>query len=238
MMNAVEPGRSAEPLSGSSLRLLIVDDHAIVREGIRRILGAAVEGWTVADAGNGFEALDVLRSRPIDVALVDLSMPGMSGIELTRRIKAEFPRVGVLMLSMHVEEEYAVRAFKNGASGYLTKDSAATELVTAVRRIASGRTYVTADQAEHVVQQLNRGSPVTPHSTLSDREFDVLRRIVSGQRLKEIAEDLSLSIKTVSTHKTRIQEKLELPTTAALIRYGMEHGLTGDPRPSGPVPLD
>lgn len=237
-MNAVEAGPRALPLPVSGLRVLIVDDHAIVREGIRRILCAAAENWAIDEAGSGFEAIELLRSRPIDVALVDLSMPGMSGIELTRRIKTEFPRIGVLMLSMHAEEEYAVRAFRNGASGYLTKDSAATELVAAVRRIASGRSYVTADQAERVVRQLNRGSPATPHGTLSDREFEVLRRIVAGQRLKEIAEDLSLSIKTVSTHKTRIQEKLELPTTAALIRYGMEHGLTGDPIPLGPAPLD
>ncbi|WP_395702823.1 response regulator [Aquabacterium sp.] len=230
-MNVTEPERR-------TLSVLIVDDHAIVREGIRRILESNGESWAIHEAKTGFEALDLLRRHPIDVALVDLSMPGMSGIELTRRIKTDLPRTGVLMLSMHAEDAYAIRAFKNGASGYLTKDSAAAELLTAVRRVAAGRTYVTADQAEHVVQQLNRGTPGEAHDQLSDRELDVLRRIVAGQRLKEIAEDLSLSIKTVSTHKTRIQEKRQLGSTAALIRYGMEEGLTSDPRPSGPMPLE
>ncbi len=234
---ADEAAAGTPPSPPSGLQVLIVDDHALVREGIRRILLASGADWSIHEAGTAFDALDVLRRQPIDVALVDLSMPGMSGLELTRRIKAEFARTGVLMLSMHSEDEYAIRAFRNGASGYLTKDSAAEELVTAVRRVATGRSYVTASQAEHVVLQLNRSTPGSLQGSLSDRELDVLRRIVAGQRLKDIAEELNLSIKTVSTHKQRVQEKLHLPTTAALIRYGMEQGLTSDPPPPGPAPL-
>ncbi|MBX3607823.1 MAG: response regulator transcription factor [Piscinibacter sp.] len=229
----------ADPLSATAsaglprLRLLIADDHAIVREGMKRILDATGEGWSIAEASTGFQALDVLRHQPIDLAIVDLSMPGMSGLELIRRIKAEFPAVGVLVLSMHAEEQYALRAFKSGANGYVTKDGAAAELVGAVRKVAGGGAYVTSSLAERVVLQLNRGEAPEPHAALSDRELDVLRRLVAGQRLKDIADDLHLSIKTVSSHKSRIQDKLQLPTTAALIRYGMEQGLVGDPvRPS------
>jgi DNA-binding NarL/FixJ family response regulator len=210
------------------LRILIADDHAIVREGMKRILDATGEGWAIAEASTGFQALEVLRRQPVDLAIVDLSMPGMSGLELIRRIKDEFARVGVLVLSMHAEEQYALRAFKNGANGYVTKDGAATELVNAVRKVAGGGAYVTASLAERVVLQLNRGGAPEAHAVLSDRELDVLRRIVAGQRLKDIADDLHLSIKTVSTHKSRIQDKLRLPGTAALVRYGMAQGLADD----------
>jgi DNA-binding NarL/FixJ family response regulator len=215
------------PASDQPLRLLLVDDHAIVREGIKRVVENTGSGWSVVEAATGFEALEALRRAPFDVAIVDLSMPGMSGLDLTRRIKAEFPHVAVLMLSMHAEEAYALRAFRSGANGYLTKDSAAAELASAVRKVAGGGAYVTPGQAERVVLQLQGRAPTAGHAALSDRELDVLRRIVGGQRLKDIARALNLSIKTVSTHKTRIQEKLQLPTTAALIRYGMEQGLAG-----------
>ena len=221
--------RAPSPALEQPLRLLLVDDHAVVREGIKRVVENTGPGWSVAEAATGFEALDALRREAFDVAVVDLSMPGMSGLDLTRRIKAEFPHVGVLMLSMHAEDAYALRAFRSGANGYLTKDSAATELAAAVRKVASGGTYVTTGQAERVVLQLLGRSAAPRHATLSDRELDVLRRIVAGQRLTDVASALNLSIKTVSTHKARIQEKLQLPTTAALIRYGMEHGLAAEP---------
>lgn len=213
------------------LRLLIADDHAIVREGMKRILDATGEGWSIAEASTGFQALEVLRREPVDLAIVDLSMPGMSGLELLRRVRAEFPRVGLLVLSMHAEDQYALRAFKNGANGYVTKDGAATELVQAVRKVAGGGTYVTPALAERVVLQFQRGAPDEPHAGLSDRELEVLRRLVAGQRPTEIAEALHLSIKTVSTHKSRIMDKLQLANTAALIRYGMAHGLAGDTLP-------
>lgn len=205
--------------------ILIVDDHSMVREGLKRILGAAGHGWRVLEAGSGLEALDALRKHPVKLAVVDLSMPGMGGIELIRRIKAEFSLVGVLVLSMHAEEQYALRALKAGASGYLTKDCEASEVVAAVRKVLAGGAYVTASLAEHFVQQLNGGMKRALHDQLSDREMDVLRRLVAGQRPSDIARTLNLSVKTISTHKSRIQEKLGLPSTAALVRYGLEHGL-------------
>jgi DNA-binding NarL/FixJ family response regulator len=205
--------------------LLLVDDHTIVREGLRRILESVADEWQITEAGSGFQALECLRRAPFRMAIVDLSMPGMGGLELIKRIKAEYPGVAVLVLSMHAEEQYALRAFRAGANGYVTKDSASAELVAAVSKVASGGAYVTASLAERVVQQLSGASRVPRHEQLSDRELEVLQRIVAGQRPTEIAEALHLSVKTVSTHKSRIQEKLQLPNTAALIRYGLEHGL-------------
>ena len=211
----------------AALRILLVDDHAIVREGLQRILESTPERWLALQAESGFEALQVLRTRPVDIAVIDLSMPGMTGLDLLRRIKTEFPSQRVLVLSMHAEEQYALRAFKAGANGYVTKDRAATELVTAVRKVAGGGAYVTSTLAERVVLQLNGAREAPRHEQLSDRELDVLRRLVAGQRLTDIAEALHLSVKTVSTHKSRIHEKLRLPTMAALIRYGIDQGMDG-----------
>lgn len=213
------------PLGCDRLGLLLVDDHTIVREGLKRVLEPIADEWEITEAGTGFQALECLRRRRFGMAIVDLSMPGMSGLELIRRIKAECPTVVVLVLSMHAEEQYALRAFKAGASGYVTKDSAAAELVAAVRKVAGGGTYVTSSLAERVVQQLSGAARAPRHAELSDRELEVLQRIVAGQRLTDIAQALHLSVKTVSTHKSRIQEKLQLPTMAALIRYGFEHQL-------------
>lgn len=211
--------------SHAPLELLVVDDHAVVREGLVRVLEGGERPWHAAEASSGFQAIEWLRRHKVDVLIVDLSMPGMGGLELIRRVRTEFGNVGVLVLSMHAEEQYALRAFKAGANGYLTKDRAGAELVEAVRKVASGGAYVTNSLAEQVVLRLNGAVEAPTHSQLSDREFDVLRRIVAGQRLTDIADALHLSVKTVSTHKRRIQDKLQLPTTAALIRYGMELGL-------------
>jgi DNA-binding NarL/FixJ family response regulator len=208
--------------------VLLVDDHTIVREGLRRILEADPAGFQIVEASSGFQALECLHRQAFALAIVDLSMPGMSGLDLIKRIKSQAPQVAVLVLSMHAEEEYALRAFKAGANGYVTKDSAAAELIRAVHKVLGGGAYVTASLAERVVQQLNGGVEVPRHARLSDRELEVLRRVVSGQRLTDIATALHLSVKTISTHKTRIQDKLQLPNTAALIRYGLEHGLQQD----------
>jgi DNA-binding NarL/FixJ family response regulator len=203
--------------------MLLVDDHVVVREGLKRVLDPSGNNWALTEAGTGFQALELLREKEFDLALVDLSMPGMTGLELVRRIKTEFNGVRVLVLSMHLEEQYALRAFKAGADGYVTKDAAATELVDAVRRVAAGGAYVTESLAELVVRQLN-GAPEAPrHMLLTDREFDVLRRVAAGRRLTEIGDALHLSVKTVSTHKTRIQEKLQVSSTAELIRYALEN---------------
>lgn len=212
-------------MNSTGLRVLVVDDHAVVREGLARILTGTGEGWTVGEASSGFQALDWLRRERADVVVVDLSMPGMNGLELVKRIRAEFGRLPVLVLSMHAEEQYAMRAFKAGANGYMTKDGASAELIKALRKIAAGGAYVSGELAERVVLQLNGGVDVARHAQLSDRELEVLRRLVAGQRPTEIAQALHLSVKTISTHKSRIQEKLNLPTLADLVRYGLEHDL-------------
>ena len=217
----------------AGLSLLLVDEHTVVREGLRRVLEGCGEGWTVLEAASGFQALERLREQAVSVLITDLSMPGMNGLELIRRVRSEFAGTAILVLSMHAEEQYALRAFKSGANGYVTKDSAAAELVSAVRKVAEGGVYVTSHLAEHVVQQLSGNRGVPGHAQLTDRELDVLRRIVAGQRLTEIAHELHLSVKTVSTHKTHIQEKLHLPNLAALVRYGLEHQLDKDGPSSG-----
>ena len=171
----------------ATLRILIVDDHTLVREGLQRLLESANEGWTIRGVSNGFDALDLLRREPADLAIIDLSMPGMGGLELLRRVKAEFPAVSVLVLSMHAEDQYAVRAFKGGAHGYITKDRAAAELVAAVRKAAAGGAYVSPVFAERIVLQMGRSDTQPSHGRLSDRELEVLRRIVGGERPSDIA---------------------------------------------------
>lgn len=216
----------------ATLRILLVDDHTLVREGLQRLLESANEGWTIRGVSNGFDALDLLRREPADLAIIDLSMPGMGGLELLRRVKDEFPAVSVLVLSMHAEDQYAVRAFKGGAHGYITKDRAAAELVAAVRKAAAGGAYISSVFAERIVLQMGRSDTQPSHGRLSDRELEVLRRIVGGERPSDIARALHLSVKTVSTHKARIMDKLQLDSTAALVRYGIEQGLDGGLNPA------
>lgn len=210
------------------LNILIVDDHEIMREGLERILEDADEGWRTVTAGSGLEALRVLGREDIQLAIVDLGMPGMGGLELIKRIRAEHPEVAVLVLTMYAQEQYALRAFRAGAKGYVTKDGAGRELVGAVRKVASGGAYVTPGLAESFVLHLHGDAAPPRHDRLSDRELDVLRRLVAGDRLTDIADALHLSVKTVSTHKARILEKLELPSLAALVRYGLQQGLADD----------
>ncbi len=210
------------------LRILIIDDHEIVREGLQRVLAHAEEGWQVTACADAFQALDVLRRQPVDLAIVDLNMPVMGGLDLIKRMRSEHPDVAVLVLSMNAQEQYALRAFRAGARGYVTKDCAGTELVVAVRRLAAGGAYVPASLAESVVLQLQGDTAAPRHDRLSDREMDVMRRLVSGERLTTIGTALHLSVKTISTHKSRILEKLQLPNLAALVRYGIEHGIAAE----------
>lgn len=217
---------SAPLASERALRILIADDHGVVREGLKRLLESTSPSWKVSEAGSGFQALELLRREPFDLAIFDLSMPGMSGLDLLRRVRADQPRLPVLMLSMHAEDQYALRAYKAGANAYVTKDAATSELIDAVRKVAAGGIYVSRSLGERMVLQLNHVDAERPAlQQLSDRELDVLRRLVAGQRPTEIAQALHLSIKTVSSHKSRIQDKLGLPSTAALVRYGLEQGL-------------
>ncbi|SOE53536.1 two component transcriptional regulator, LuxR family [Burkholderia sp. OK233] len=210
------------------IRVLIADDHALVRDGLRHILQNASGFEVVGEANDGVSTIALARSNAADVLVLDLSMPGRNGVELIKQIKEEKPALRVLVLTMHAEQQYAVRAFKAGASGYLTKESASAELVTAVSKVASGGVYVSLAMAERFAQSLNEPADTLPHQRLSDREFDVFRRIAAGQTLTEIAAELCVSSKTVSTYKTRILEKMQMPHEAALVRYALRHKLLGE----------
>ncbi|HEX7638341.1 MAG TPA: response regulator transcription factor [Burkholderiaceae bacterium] len=214
-------------------RVLVVDDHAVVREGLKRMLEASDAGWEIVEAVNAPQALEWVRGGHLDVAVLDISMPGMCGLALLKRVRTLRPQLPVLMLSMHAEELYAVRAFRSGANGYVTKDSAPRELATAIRKVTSGGTYVSEGLAHHLVRGLAAPVPELPHERLSNREWDILRRLAAGDRPTQIAASLHISIKTVSTHKARILARLQLPNTAALIRYAVEHRL--GPEESAPA---
>ena len=202
------------------IRVLIADDHKIVRDGLRRILEAAGDVEVAGEAADGDQALALVRTNEYDVALLDVSMPGLSGIDLIKRLKLERPKLRLLVLSMHGEDQYAARALKAGASGYLNKDSAAEMLLGTLRKVAAGGVHIGDAVAASLVS-----TDKAPHETLSNREFEVLRLLVAGKSPTDIAEQLHLSVKTVSTHKTRMLEKLNLRTTADLVRYAIENKL-------------
>jgi len=207
------------------IRVLLADDHGLVREGLRAILAKGADIEVAAEAANGDEVLALARKEEFDVALLDLSMPGLSGIALIKRLKIERPKLRILVLSMHGEAQYAARALKAGASGYLTKDSAASQLLGAIRTIAAGGVQISEAAA---AQLIGTAQDESPHEKLSDREYEVLRRIVAGGTVTDIADALNLSVKTISTHKARILQKLNVGGTAELVRYAIEHGLADD----------
>jgi DNA-binding NarL/FixJ family response regulator len=202
------------------IRLLIADDHAIVRDGLKRILAAVPDMQVTGEAASGDQALALVRAQDFDVVIVDMSMPGLSGMDLIKRLRIEKPKSRVLVLSMHGEHQYAARALKAGAAGYLNKDSAAEQLVGAIRKIAAGGLHITEAAAATLL-----AAEKAPHEALSNREFEVLRLLVEGLGPTEIGEKLHLSVKTVSTHKTRILEKLQLGSTAELVRYALDNKL-------------
>lgn len=214
----------SHPITGATT-VVLADDHQILREGLRRLLAPEFDIDVVAEAGTGFEVLEVLRRHQADVVVLDLSMPGVPGMDLIKRIRADFPGVKVLVLTMHTADQFAMRAFRSGASGFLTKDSAAEQLVHAIRKLGKGGAYVPPELAERMAMGLKELQDTPPHQQLSNREFEVYRHIVAGKRLTDIAEELHLSIKTISTHKARIMEKLGVAGTASLVRYGMQHHL-------------
>jgi len=208
------------------IRLVIADDHAIVREGLKRIVGEAEGLHVEAEAADGNEVMKAVREREFDVLVLDLSMPGRSGMELIKLVKAEKPKLRILVLSMHQETQYAVRAIRSGASGYLTKESAPAQLEQALRKIAAGGAYISAEVAEQLaLGAMPGGKAAAPHESLSDREFDVLRRLAAGESVTEIAAALNLSVKTVSTHKANGMAKLGLQNQTELVRYALKHGL-------------
>jgi len=207
------------------IRVLLADDHAIVRAGLKEILADTGDVTVAGEATNGQEVMAQVRAQDFDVAVLDMSMPGRSGIELIKQVKDEKPKLRILVLTMHSEEQYAVRALKAGASGFLTKEAAADQLVAAIRKVAGGGAYVSPETAERLVLDAAPRAEAAPHTLLSDREFQVLQMIAGGKTVGEIAKKLSLSVKTVSTHKTRILHKMGLANQAELIRYALEHKL-------------
>jgi DNA-binding NarL/FixJ family response regulator len=208
------------------IRIVIADDHSIVREGIKRIV-SSIEGMEVTgEAGNGTEVMQRVRELSFDVLVLDLSMPGRSGMELIKLVRSEKPQLRILVLSMHQELQYAVRAIKNGASGYLTKESAPAQLEQALRKVASGGAFISAEVAEQLALGAMPGSEAVPHESLSNREFEVLQLLVAGVSMTDIGTKLNLSVKTVSTHKTNLMQKMGLQNQSELIRYALKHGLT------------
>ena len=203
------------------IRVVIADDHRILREGLKQLLQSAPDLTVVGEAGDGHEVLAQVRGTDFDVLLLDMSMPGKSGMELIRQVKAERPKLRVLVLSMHEEHQYAVRSIRAGASGYLTKESAALELVAAIRKVAGGGAYISAEVAEQLALASMPRAEGPPHTLLSDREYQVFRRLVAGAAVTQIAGDLNLSVKTVSTHKARLMEKLGVGNQAELIHYAL-----------------
>ncbi|MEW5890863.1 MAG: response regulator transcription factor [Pseudomonadota bacterium] len=208
------------------IRILIADDHAIVRQGLRHILSDTEDLVVAGEADNGVQALQLARQAEYDVVLLDVSMPDRNGIDTLKQLKKEFPRLAVLMLSMHPEEHYAIRALKAGASGYLTKQSAPEMLVSAIRQVAAGKKYVSPAVAEELANAISDDDgDKLPHEKLSDREYQTLCMIASGKTLTQIAEELNLSVKTVSVYRARLLEKMKLKNNAELTHYGLKHGL-------------
>ncbi|HPB90781.1 MAG: response regulator transcription factor [Rhodocyclales bacterium] len=209
----------------NKIHVLIADDHAIVRQGLKQILSETEDLIITGEADDGSEALQLARLQPWDVFLLDVSMPNRNGIDTLKQLKKEFPRLPVLILSMHPEEQYALRALKAGASGYLTKQSAPEQLVNAIRQVASGKKYVSPAVAQQLIEALSDDTDKLPHERITDREYQVLVMIAAGKSQTQIADKLNLGVATVSTYRARLLEKMGLKSTAELIRYGLEHGL-------------
>jgi len=207
------------------INVLIADDHAIVRQGLRQILSETEDLVVAGEADDGVDAMHLVRQGEWDVVLLDISMPNRNGIDTLKMLKKEFPRLPVLILSMHEEDLYAVRALKAGASGYLTKKSAPELLVTAIRQVASGHKYVSPTLAVKLADFIAEDSDRPPHETLSDREYQVLCLIAAGRTLTQIAEELNINVKTVSEYRKRVLEKMRLENNAELIHYGLKLGL-------------
>jgi DNA-binding NarL/FixJ family response regulator len=207
------------------IRILIVDDHVMFREGLKQILAKHSDMKVIDEAGNSQEARAKIHQHKFDVILLDISLPGRSGADLLSEIKKEKPELAVLVVSMHPEDQYAVRMMKAGASGYVTKESAPEELISAIRKVAIGGRYISSKLAEEMAVALDTNTPKLPHQLLSNREFLVMRMLASGKSLKEIADELSLSEKTVTTYRARVLEKMKLRNNVELTIYAIENRL-------------
>lgn len=207
------------------MKILICDDHKIVRDGLRQILQQLGGMTVIGEAGDGYEALNLLKKDRFDILLLDISLPGMSGMEILQSVKAKWPSMNVLMLSMMPQEQYAILALKLGASGYLTKDTATEELLLAVRKVSEGGKYISHTLAENLALHLTKDTSRPRHEILSGREFEIMIKLANGKSLQEIGNELFISDKTVSTYRSRIMGKMELSKNTDLTRYCLEHNL-------------
>ena len=207
------------------IKILIADDHAIVRQGLKQILAETSDLVVAGEAANGQEVLEQIRQNDCDLALLDLAMPGRDGLETLKELKREIPKLPVLILSIYPEEQYAVRALKAGASGYLTKESAPEELIAAIRKVSQGGKYISASLAEKLAHHLELADEGPVHDKLSDREYQVMLMIASGKTVKEIADEMCLSVKTVSTYRVRALQKMGMKNNSAFTYYAIKHGL-------------
>jgi len=207
------------------IRVLIADDHPIVRQGLKQILSEEPDMEIVGEATNSNEVIDLAEKRNWDIVILDITMPGRGGLDVLKVLRRDFPKLPVLVLSIHPEDQYAVRALKAGAAGYMTKESAPEELIMAMRTVLKGKKYISPSLAEKLADYLESEDQKNIHEILSDREHQVLLMIASGKSIKEIAEELSLSIKTISTYRARIFEKMKMKSNAELIRYAINKNL-------------
>ena len=205
------------------IKILIADDHTLFRKGLKHILSEYPDLVVTDEASNGQEVLDKIWHNDYDMVLLDITMPGMTGLDALKQLKNYKPKLPVLVLSMHPEEQYAVRVIRAGASGYLRKESAPDELITAIQKISGGRKYITSSLAERLADDLEPTAKKPLHDTLSDREFEVFRMIAAGKTIKQIAEALFLNARTISTYRSRILEKMQMKTNAELIHYAIKH---------------
>ncbi len=207
------------------IRILIADDHPLVRAGLKNVLSEESDMNVIGEASDAHELLDLIKRENMDVVLLDISMPGRSGLDVLQELKHDKPKLPVLVFSMHPEDRYALRALRSGAAGYMTKESPPAELVKAIRKIANGGKYVSPPLAEKLAFGLEEGADRPPHETLSDREFQVMCMIASGKAISDIAVELSLSVSTVNTYRSRILEKMQMHSNADLTRYAIQNHL-------------
>ena len=210
------------------INILIADDHTLMRDGLKKILASSGDVVVAGEASDGYQVLEMVRSRNWDMLLLDMSMPGKSGVELIQQLKTEKPNLPILVLSMHKQDEYAVRSIRAGASGYLCKDSASQQLVNAIRTVAAGGRFISPEVASDLAFGLILHDDKPPHTLLSGREFQIFRMISAGVGVTEIAQRLNLSVRTVSTYKARILQKMQLTSIAELVRYAITHNLLED----------
>jgi two-component system invasion response regulator UvrY len=209
------------------IKILIADDHPIVRAGFKQVISDMPDMLVADEAGNGQEVLNLIGKKDYDLVLLDISMPGRSGLEILKDLKSEKPKLPVLILSIYPEEQYAIRALRAGASGYMTKASAPNELILAIRKISEGGKYISASLAEKLAYYLDGDATKPPHETLSDREYQVMLMIASGKTVTEIANELCLSVKTISTYRTHILEKMKMKNNAEITLYAVQNKLVG-----------